>query len=287
MHYHIFGQNISQSLSPAIHNAAFAHHNLPHRYDIQNCDHLSDVESLIHDDEFGGASVTMPHKLSVDRYCDQISDSAAKLGAINTLIVRHDPKTGARTILGDNTDWSGLYSIVAEYPYLSDAESGLVIGAGGAARAAVYAMAQAGIKQIYIWNRTVEKARRVSQDFQNATTTCTFTAVGHPSEIINSPGVIIGTIPGEVMPTSFFAGLFRKGRGLCVEMAYKPRVTNLLGVVRSRSEWTTADGLEVLLRQAFDQSSLWTSKDAPQSVMRQAAQEAAGNVAKPKSDPKI
>lgn len=102
----------------------------------------------------------------------------------------------------------------------------------------------------------MEKACRVSQDFQTATTICTFTAVGHPSDIINSPGVIIGTIPGKAMPTSLFAGIFRKGGGLCIEMAYKPRVTNLLGVVRSRSEWTTADGLEVLLRQAFDQSRL-------------------------------
>ena len=130
MHYHIFGQNISQNLSPAIQNAAFAHNNLPHSYDFQDCDNLSDVKSLIHDDEFGGASMIMPHKLSVDRYCNQISDPAATLGVINTLIVRHDPKTGAQTILRDNTNWAGLYSIVAEYPYLSGVESGLVIKAG-------------------------------------------------------------------------------------------------------------------------------------------------------------
>lgn len=154
-----------------------------------------------------------------------------------------------------------------EYGYLRDVQSGLVVGAGGPGRVAIYAMAQAGTKQIYIWNRTVGKAFRISQGFQNATTTCVFTPAGHLPEIINAPDVII---PGEGMPTPSYVGLSRKHRGLCIEMAYKPGVMNLLGVVRSCSEGTTADGPEVLLRQALDQSRLWIGKEAPQSVMRQA-----------------
>lgn len=287
MHYHIFGRNISQSLSPTIHNAAFTYHNFPHHYDIKDCESISHVEPLVQDAAFGGASVTMPHKLDVDRFCDQVSDSAVQLGAINTLIARQG-QAGVRTICGDNTDWSGLYSIVVGYAYVSEVETGLVVGAGGAARAAVYAMKEAGFKMIYVWNRTFEKARGICENFGKSTTACTFTAVSHPSEIQDVPGVIIGTIPGEAMPKSSFVDLFRGSRGLCIEMAYKPRVTNLLSVAKTHSGWTTADGLEVLLRQAFDQYRLWTGKEAPYEVMRNAVQQAAaGNVARPTSDPKI
>lgn len=287
MHYHIFGRNISQSLSPTIHNAAFAHDKLPHRYDIQDHESISLVEPLVEDAAFGGASVTMPHKLDVYRFCDQVSDSAVQLGAINTLIASRDQTTGVRTICGDNTDWSGLYSIAAEYVYIKEIETGLVVGAGGAARAAVYALKKAGLKRIYVWNRTPEKARKICDSFAKSTTTCTFITISHPSQIQDDPGVIIGTIPGEALPETSFIDLFRRSRGLCIEMAYKPRVTNLLSVAMSHSGWKTADGLEVLLRQAFDQYKLWTGKDAPYDIMRIAVQQAVGNVTRSTSDPKI
>lgn len=275
MHFHIFGQSISQSFSPVIHNTAFAALGLSHHYDIRDCARLSDVEHLIIDNEFGGASVTMPHKLSVGHYCNDTSDAAMKIGAINTLVARRDD-TGVRTIYGDNTDWTGLYSIVVGYaPFASSqAPVGLVIGAGGAARAAVYALVQARMKQIYVWNRTVDKARKIAIDFRDM---CSVTAVAHQSEIIEAPDIIIGTIPGEVLPRSAFVDLFRKPKGLCIEMSYKPPITKLLSVARAHSEWMTADGLEVLLQQAFGQSELWTGRDAPQDVMRAAVKFAIGN----------
>lgn len=119
--------------------------------------------------------------------------------------------------------------------YLRDVRSGLVVGTGGPGKTTIYAMAQAGTKQIYIWNRTVGKVFRMFQDFQNVTTTCIFTPAGHLLERINAPDVII---PGEGMPTPSYVGLSRNHRGLCIERVYMPRVTNLLGVVRSCSEGT-------------------------------------------------
>ncbi|RJE21246.1 hypothetical protein PHISCL_06428 [Aspergillus sclerotialis] len=275
MHYYIFGQNISQSKSPALHNAAFAAHNLPHDYSIRDCSSMTGVEALIRSNpEFGGASVTMPHKLSVHRYCDYISDAALQIGAINTLVVRHDQdKTGEqrkRTIHGENTDWSGLYALIARYPLLREMDNepvGVVVGAGGAARAAVYAMARAGITNICVWNRTVGKAEKIASDFGAL---CKVTVVAHAADIPYAPDVIIGTIPGDVLSVEAFRGLFAKEKGLCIEMSYKPSVTNLLSVAREHGGWVTADGLEVLLQQAFDQSKLWTGKEAPQEIMRRA-----------------
>lgn len=275
MHFHIFGQGILQSLSPTIHNAAFAALGLPHHYDIRECASLNDVRHLIDDNDFGGASVTMPHKLSVGHYCNGTSDAATKIGAINTLVARRND-TGGRTIYGDNTDWAGLYSIVVGYRPLESSQTpvGLVIGAGGAARAAVYALAKAGIERIYVWNRTVDKARKIAIDFRDV---CSVTIATHQSDITESPDIIIGTIPGEVIPRSAFVDLFRKPKGFCIEMSYKPPVTNLLSVAKAHGEWTTADGLEVLLQQAFGQSELWTGRDAPQDYMRAAVKAAIGN----------
>jgi shikimate 5-dehydrogenase len=191
-----------QSLSPTIRNAAFAALGLYHDYDIQECASLIDVEHLINDNEFGGASVTMPHKLSVGHYCNENPHAATKIGAINTLVARQNDN-GARTIYGDNTDWTGLYFIVVGYPPLesSQAPVGLDIGAGGAARAAVYALAQAGVKRIYVWNQTVDKARKIAIDFRDIGSV---TVAVHQSETAESPDIIIGTISGEVLPRSAF-----------------------------------------------------------------------------------
>ncbi|KAB8256345.1 hypothetical protein BDV32DRAFT_129270 [Aspergillus pseudonomiae] len=278
-HYHIFGQGISQSLSPTIHNAAFAHYGLPHRYDIKECNSLQDVKSIIDDLAFGGSSVTMPHKLSAGEFCTQVADSATRLGAINTLIARcidTGDGTSKREIHGDNTDWSGLYSLIKEHAAGEAKQVGLVIGAGGAARAGVYAMAQAGIERIYVGNRTLAKAEQIARDFEDL---CPVIPVKFPSALPEASDVIIGTVPGDAMPQESFKGLFGNERGLCIEMAYKPRVTNLLAVAKENPRWITADGVEVLLRQGFEQFRLWTGLDAPEAVMRNAVEAATGSKA--------
>ncbi|KAE8414810.1 hypothetical protein BDV36DRAFT_311620 [Aspergillus pseudocaelatus] len=269
-HYHIFGQGISQSLSPTIHNAAFEYYRLPHRYDIQECNSLQDVKSLIDDPAFGGSSVTMPHKLSAGEFCAHVADSAIRLGAINTLIARPidaGDGTAKHEIYGDNTDWSGLYSLIKEYTSGESKQVGLVIGAGGAARAGVYAMAQAEVERVYVANRTLAKAEQIARDFEDL---CRVIPVQFPSRLPEDPDVIIGTVPGDAMSQEAFQGFFGNEKGLCIEMAYKPRVTNLLAVARENPGWTTANGVEVLLRQGFEQFRLWTGLDAPEAVMRKA-----------------
>ncbi|KAL4893500.1 hypothetical protein BDV59DRAFT_207620 [Aspergillus ambiguus] len=270
--YYIFGQGISQSLSPPIHNAGFKHYGLPHHYDIHECPDLDTVRSIIEDSTFGGSSITMPHKLRASKFCTSISDSASTIGAINTLAVSEGPTgdgASQRSIHGDNTDWSGLYSLVAEYMAQSkpDTSVGLVIGAGGAARAAVYALIQARVEKIYIANRTLANAAKVAQDFQGLHPVI---PVVFPSGLAEDPDFIVGTVPGEAFTAESYAELFRKKQGLCIEMAYKPRITKLLEVAMEHEKWTTADGLEVLLRQAFEQFRIWTGREPPETVMRQA-----------------
>ncbi|KAL5363547.1 hypothetical protein BJX96DRAFT_167570 [Aspergillus floccosus] len=270
--YYIFGQGISQSLSPVIHNAGFVHHDLPYNYSIQDCPDLDTVLPLMEDPDFGGSSITMPYKLRVLELCDSISDSASTIGAINTLVVRHEPAGNGmsqRSVHGDNTDWYGLYSLITEYLTQNrlDAPVGLVIGAGGAARAGVYALIRAGVKRVYLANRTPATAHKVMQDFQ-----CLGDVIPteFPPQLPETPDLIIGTVPGQAYPTESFLDLFQKRSGLCIEMSYKPRITNLLNVSLEQSGWISADGLEVLLRQAFKQFQIWTGLEPPEAVMREA-----------------
>jgi shikimate-5-dehydrogenase len=272
-HFHIFGHGISFSKSPAIHAAAFEHHGLPHTYDIQETEGIEAVADLISDASFGGASVTMPHKLTVHRFCDDQTESACRIGAINTLVVQpahtnHDGGT-RRRIIGENTDWMGLYQIIMKYMVTSssDVESGLVIGAGGASRAALYAMHQAGIRKIYLVNRTVANAEKIVHDFRSI---FCITVLSSIEEMPESPEIIIGTIPADKTREETFVNLFSRPQGQCIDMAYKPRLTPLLAVAQKHKGWVTVPGVEVLLYQAFDQFKIWTGLDAPQQVMAEA-----------------
>lgn len=141
----IFGQGISFSMSPTIHGAGFAHYNLPHTYKIHQTKTVEELRSLITSPEFGGASVTMPHKLAIAMYCSEITEDAKIIGAVNTLI-RDETKDGH--LIGENTDWSGLASILQDKRRRTSKrlDIGLVIGAGGASRAALYALHKCGVK---------------------------------------------------------------------------------------------------------------------------------------------
>ncbi|CAK7205130.1 hypothetical protein SEUCBS139899_007895 [Sporothrix eucalyptigena] len=261
--FHIFGNGISFSISPTIHNAGFQHDGLPFVYDIRESASIDDVAELIGRDTFGGASVTMPHKLHVHKYCDRLTETARRIGAINTLVVSSDG--GQRIITGDNTDWSGLCSIMNGYIKNANQlpQSGLVIGAGGASRAALYALHKSGVKAIYLVNRTLSVAEAVQDTFAGQ---FTITILRSLDDLAELPDIIVGTVPADKTTEEQFANLFGPA-GLCIDMSYKPRKTPLLAVAQSHPGWETVTGLQVLLTQAFDQYQLWTGKEPPKKAM--------------------
>jgi shikimate-5-dehydrogenase len=275
-HFYIFGHGISFSKSPVIHTAAFSHYGLPHTYDIQETESIDDVAHLIQDGSFGGASVTMPHKLAVHKFCGELTENASMIGAVNTLIVREQERQvegsrrgerGRRVLVGDNTDWAGLQRIIKKYTesWPESPRTALVIGAGGASRAAVYALHLSGLK-IFIANRTIANAKKIALDFQDISQISVLLSVDSLSE---APDIIVGTIPADrTSKDDFLNGtLFGKSRGLCIDMSYKPRRTPLLAAAERQIGWATVPGLEVLLHQAFTQFELWTGLPAPEEVM--------------------
>ncbi|RMY83922.1 hypothetical protein D0862_11562 [Hortaea werneckii] len=261
--FYIFGNGISFSISPTIHNAGFKHDRLPYQYQIRESPGIDGVAHLIEREDFGGASVTMPHKLQVHKFCQQQSKTAIAIGAINTLVVSAQGPN--RVIIGDNTDWSGLHSIIEYYKNSTgrSAETGLVLGAGGAARAALYAMHQVGMKNIYLVNRTKAVAEAVQEQFSDH---FKVTVLDSAKDMPRDYDVVIGTVPAHVTTEEQFEGIFR-GHGLCIDMSYKPRQTPLLAVAQKSEGWVTVPGVQVLLSQAFDQYRLWTGREAPRKAI--------------------
>lgn len=139
----------------------------------------------------------------------------------------------------------------------------MVIGAGGASRAALYAMHRSGCREICLVNRTQATAEKVKEDFRAVFEITVLPAL---QDLQRKPDVIIGTVLAETTTEKQFASIFGP-RGLCIEMAYKPRQTPLLNVAQKHVDWQTVTGVEVLLAQAYDQFRLWTGREPPREEM--------------------
>jgi shikimate 5-dehydrogenase/shikimate kinase len=184
LHFHLVGSSVDYSLSPAMHNTAFQFLGMRHTYQTRQTWMIRDLLSLV-DDTCGGFSVTLPFKLEVMRHLDSMGNAAQAIQAVNTVIPKrhrtdadgshllsrcHRNKAGPVTGLhGENTDWIALRTCIARH--LSTANSvtpsttALVIGAGGMAKAAIYALIQLEVQHIFIWNRTGERAEKVAEHF--------------------------------------------------------------------------------------------------------------------------
>ncbi|RPB09951.1 shikimate-5-dehydrogenase [Morchella conica CCBAS932] len=272
--FFIFGNNIAHSLSPALHNTGFAELGLPHHYSIHETASVDDeIAGMMREETFGGASVTFPHKLQIGKYMQKTSESARLVGAVNTVVVETDPKTGERVLLGDNTDWLGIKSCIeANWPTPGGVSTAaaVVLGAGGAARAACYAVQQLGVRKVYLINRTRSKSDELAADFPALEFEHYLAMSDFPAEVSPVPNILVGCVPADDfvetdIPAQFFS-LAAEG-GVLVEMAYRPLVTALMKVAGQFSGWKTSRGTDVLKKQAYHQFRMWTGRQAPSAAM--------------------
>jgi 3-dehydroquinate dehydratase type I len=178
-YFGIYGNCTSQSLSPAMHNTAFKLLGMPHRYSIFLHESMDQLFELIKDNTFGGASITAPFKTAIIPKLDFLSEEAKAIGAVNTLLCLKAPtmdsllqrNTAGPTValFGENTDWIGIHTCVQRNLSPINAvrrrTTGLIIGAGGMARAAAYALIRLGVKTILIYNRTRSRAEELISQF--------------------------------------------------------------------------------------------------------------------------
>ena len=206
---------------------------------------------------FRGVNVTIPHKQAALALADGASPSARAIGAANTLTFER-----AGAILADNTDAPALLEAVRKR--LDPAgRSALVLGAGGAARAAVWALVQAGAR-VEVWNRTAGRAAALAAELGARPV-----AAPGPADIVvnaTSVGLIASVDPFAAIPLD--ADTFEPG-SCVVDMVYGPAETRLLRAARSRGA-RVVDGLEILIAQGAASFEGWTGKPAPREAMRRA-----------------
>jgi len=246
----VLGFPVGHSRSPAMMNAAFAELGLDWRYLALPVppERFAETVRALHASGYRAANVTIPHKLAALEVADELSDAARAIGAVNTLTLGEDGG-----IAGDNTDAAGLRDALGKPP----PSTALVLGAGGAARAAIWALADAGA-QVTVWNRTPGRARALADELG--------------VEAAERPG------PAEVLVNATSVGLRREDSlaGLplvdarvVVDLVYRDAPTPLARWAEERGA-RLVDGLEVLVRQGARSLTLWTGRDAPVDVMRRA-----------------
>ncbi|KAH7890410.1 EPSP synthase-domain-containing protein [Phlebopus sp. FC_14] len=277
--FYIFGNPISHSMSPTLHNTAFDTLGLPHTYELfETKDVGAEIKDVMSKDDFGGASVTIPFKLDVIPLLDELSPAAKVIGAVNTIIPVTSPK-GERKLYGDNTDYLGIaVSVRTRAASLGAPTAALVIGAGGTARAAIYALMTLKTKHIYIYNRTPAKAQALVDAFPEAGVQLVETLGSWPGEGIK-PSVIVGTVPADATTTGPSDGskvslpetLFDASiKGVVIDMAYKPAETPLLTLAKSVAPgWASVKGVEVLLEQGYVQFEKWTGRKCPKGAVKE------------------
>lgn len=269
--FFIFGHNISHSLSPTLHNAGFQHLKLPHHYSIYETPAVDkSIEHIISQHDFGGASVTFPHKLQIGKLLDSISPSAQKVGAVNTVVAQGT--CTERRLHGENTDWIGIKRCIERStPNDLQSSAGLVLGAGGAARAACYALQMLGVAELLVVNRTLSKAEEMVSQFDQVPTRC-FGTLEHAVQAIHAPlRIIVACVPADDLKKDKIpAKLFSGSNGVLVEMAYRPQVTGMMETAADHKGWRICRGIDVLEEQAYEQFQMWTGRSAPVEVMRTA-----------------
>lgn len=197
---------------------------------------------------YRGANVTIPHKLRALSVADSATEAAREIGAANTLNFVNEG------IAADNTDAGGFLDALGSSPA---GQRALVLGAGGAARAVVWALAQAGAADVAIWNRTPERADDLAALFGAR-------SVRRPESadiVVNttSVGLHEGTLPLGALERPSTA----------VELVYGSDTPFTLWARESGSR--LVDGLEILVRQGALSFTIWTGRDAPLDVMRAGA----------------
>jgi shikimate dehydrogenase len=271
----VLGWPVAHSRSPAMHNAALqALGMMDWRYQALPVPEqlFTETTRALGQAGFVGANVTIPHKQAALALAEQSSVAARAIGAANTLTFAPDG-----TIAAENTDAPGLIAALDGLVDLPARPSALVLGAGGSARAAAWALREAGAREVSVWNRTPARAERLARELG-------VRAVSEPVRadlLVNCTSVGLeraGGRGGVERSASEPEGLNQLALtfdqvgeySYVIDMVYRAGLTPLLAAAREHGA-RTLDGLEILLAQGALSFELWTGRAAPLEVMRRAA----------------
>ena len=273
----LFGYPLSHSISPAFQQAALDSLSIDASYTARPTPPdglVYEVEKLRADDHLG-ANVTIPHKELIQNYLDGMDPWAETVGAVNT-IVKDDGR-----LVGHNTDGYGfLRSLEERGGFSPEGKSVLLLGAGGAARAAVFALAERGAGRVLIANRTVERGEALagevrgrSLDVDSVPLSEARSAARRVDLIVNSTSM--GMAPGPNAGLTPLESRDINPRALVYDMVYTPQQTPLMDAARGAGA-KALGGLWMLVYQGAAAFEMWTSREAPVDLMYEAGLRALG-----------
>ncbi len=260
----LIGWPVAHSVSPAMHNAAFQALGFRWRYTLLPTPPGEVTARLqtLKAQGYRGANVTVPHKQAVMPHLDEMTDAARTIGAVNTIVVRQN------RLIGHNTDGDGFLAALCETGLEPAGKRALVLGAGGAARAVVYALSQTSCAAT-IHNRTAQRAIELARHVQ-VQAAATLPDPAHFDLLVNATSV--GMWPQtdaspwpDTLPLSCHLIVF--------DLVYNPAETRLLAQARAAGA-AAISGLGMLIHQGALAFEMWTGVSPPVGVMRVAAQEA-------------
>jgi shikimate dehydrogenase len=270
----VIGDPVRHSLSPAIHNAAFLAVGLDWVYvalpvpEGEARAAVAGMRALGID----GMNVTMPHKSDVAKALDRLSPAAKALGSVNT-ISRHGGE-----LVGDSTDGDGFVNALrADEGIDPDGKRFLVIGAGGAARAVVKAVADAGAAEVVVVARRPERGDRCAKLAGRRGRTGSADEVATADVIVNATPIGMGDVVNIDRRDALPLEPDRLSPGqLVVDLVYEPLVTPLVAAARERGV-AAVNGVGMLIHQAALAFRIWTGEDPPLAVMSAGALTALAN----------
>jgi len=259
----IIGDPVEHSLSPQMHNSAYTKLGIDQEFVYiasrvmpKNLKRAIDgIRAL----GIKGVTITIPHKEAVLPYLDGIDETAEKISAVNTILNRDNK------LIGINTDWIGVVTPLEKITTLQG-KNVAVIGAGGFAHAATYAVVSKGAK-VKIYNRTVEHAKTLANKFD-----CDFGSLKDVTEVKNADIIINATSVGMEEEKAIIEKKLMQKRQIVFDAVYVPYETTLIKEAKEQGA-TVIHGTELLLYQGVAQFELFTGVKAPVETMREVIME--------------
>lgn len=253
----VIGNPVSHSLSPKLHSYWLKRYGIAGEYTALQVmeDALETTLRTLPSQGFIGANVTIPHKVNVMQFADKITDRATLIGAANTLTFKEDGR-----IFADNTDGYGFMANLRQGAPEWDPKRGpaAIFGAGGAARAIIVALADAGVPEIIVANRTRAKAEALRSDFGARVSVVDWVQADKMLEDANT--VINTTSLGMVGAHDFKVSLDELSpKAVVTDIVYNPLQTPFL-IAAAKKGCTTVDGLGMLLHQGVPGFERWFGK---------------------------
>jgi quinate dehydrogenase len=287
---YLVGFPIAHSLSPLLHHTIYS--SIGQRWGqvlYETRDLNAFLEHIRTDTKLLGSSITMPYKVAIIPHLDELTPEGAAIGAINTLFLRDD-ESGRRTYCGTNTDCIGIREAFLQNisePSIYRGKPALVVGGGGTARAAVYALQNfLGCSPIYMVNRDASEVQAVIDECNARGFGLDIIPVStvEQAERLEAPGAIVSAVPDfapvsdeEKVARQVLATLLRsEHKGALLEMCYHPSPKTEIAGMATNLGWQVIMGTEAMVGQGLEQARLWTGIEVQESL-REAARAAVRN----------